>query len=123
MTRVPLGLALALLLAAAPRGAWSQAPSLKEVADGGRAVPPWNMPVEKLRGMEIAGPKGDRIGAVEAVLEDAAGAVAAVVVRFRSTVGTENLVAVPFGQIEMKNERLVTKLAREQLGGMPLWQR
>ena len=58
-----LSVALASAAAAQSPGASGPAPGLREVTDPQRAVPPWNGPVGRVRGMDVHGPKGNRLGA------------------------------------------------------------
>jgi hypothetical protein len=95
--------------------------NLREVSDDDRMIPPWNVTLERIDEMEVISPAGEEMAEVEALLEDASGQIAALVLEVEGLDGDEREVIVPLNQMNFQEDRLTTNLTVDQLRAMPKW--
>jgi hypothetical protein len=112
-------------LASAQQATTTATPSvtgLHEAEDEALVVQPFNLSVDKLDDMSIAGPAGEEIGEIDEVLVDASGkptAVSAEVGGFLG-IGDKNVV-IGLDRLRLDGERLVTDLTKEQIEALPAY--
>jgi sporulation protein YlmC with PRC-barrel domain len=79
---------------------------------------------ERLIGRDVHGVQGERVGDLENLLIDNDGRVRAAIIEFGGFLGIgTNQVAVPWDQLQITDDRIVTNLTREQVRAMPRWER
>jgi sporulation protein YlmC with PRC-barrel domain len=95
---------------------------LSESGDGGKLVKPWNVPVDSVSQMEVYDANGNKIGEVDAVLEDKGGEVKGVAVGYGGFLGFgEKGAVVTLDQLQLKDGTLITEVDEDQLPNLPEW--
>ena len=85
-------------------------------------VPRFNVPLERLRGMDVYGAQGEEIGEIEEVLATGDGRLAAVAIDVGGFLGVrERQVIVNLHEIELDGLRLVINATRESIEALPRW--
>jgi sporulation protein YlmC with PRC-barrel domain len=111
-------------------GVDTTAPTDRAPSAGSAAVAPaaGSFPVakdmEKIIGKDVYGANGDDVGDLENLLISADGRVRAAIVEFGGFLGIgTNKVAVPWDQLQITGDRVVTNLTKEQVRSMPRWEK
>lgn len=95
---------------------------LREVGDGKKMIDALNVPVDTVEEMDILDANGNKIGEVDAVLEDENGEVKGVAVGYGGFLGFgEKGAIITLDQVKLKDGNLVTELTEEQLPQQPEW--
>jgi sporulation protein YlmC with PRC-barrel domain len=80
--------------------------------------------VERFIGKDIYGATGDDVGEIENMLIGPDGRVRAAVIEFGGFLGIgTNKVAVPWDQLQVTEDRIVTTMTKEQVRAMPRWEK
>lgn len=80
--------------------------------------------IDKFIGKDVYGTDGKQVGELDNVLIDPDGRVHAGVVEFGGFLGIgEHKVAVPWSDLNVQGDRLVTNLTKDQVKTMPQWQK
>lgn len=132
-----LAAALAALLSATVGGAVAQqrttsapaarmtAPNvaeLREVADANRVVLAPNVTVSTIDDYAVYAIDGTSIGEVDEVLENAAGQIVAVSLDVGGFLGVgEKEVVVPISSLQLRGDRFVISLTKQQIEALPAW--
>jgi sporulation protein YlmC with PRC-barrel domain len=95
---------------------------LVEIEDDNFIVRPFNLTVEQVEDLDVYDAAGHEIGEVEEVLADSHGQVVALAIDVSDYFGVEEREAVfHLDQVQLTNDRLVTRLTKEQIRQLPLW--
>lgn len=107
---------------AAPPQSDLQVKSLRELSEDNKTARWKNLMVGQLEDMEIVAAGGDKVGEVEEVLADGDGNIVAVSAEVGGFLGiADKEVVVSLDQFELRENRLVTSLTKEQLEALPGW--
>jgi sporulation protein YlmC with PRC-barrel domain len=85
---------------------------------------PMTAEAEKFMGKDVYGANGEDVGDLENLLIGPDGRVRAAIVEFGGFLGIgTNKVAVPWDQLQITGDRVVTNLTKEQVRTMPRWEK
>jgi len=95
---------------------------LTEVEDDKKLVAPWALPVDSVEEMDVYDANGNKIGEVDAVLQDKNGEIKGVAIEYGGFLGFgEKGAVLTFDQLTLKDGTIVTELTEDQLPDQPAW--
>ena len=95
---------------------------LTEVDDDKKLVTPWALPVDSVEEMDVYDANGNKIGEVDAVLQDKNGEIKGVAIEYGGFLGFgEKGAVLTFDQLTLKDGTIVTELTEDQLPDQPAW--
>jgi len=116
--------ALAALTLAPAALAQTAAPQWMEIEDDAMMVPGLALSVDAIEDLDLFDAQGTKIGEVEEVLGDGAGAVLALSIEPEDAyevAGDDDDFVIGLDQVTLENNRLVTTLDREAILALPRW--
>jgi len=95
---------------------------LTAVDDQKKLVKPWAVPVDRVAEMDVYDAKGNKIGEVDAVLQDKKGEVKGIAVVHGGFLGfgAKDLI-ITLDRLKLKDGDIVTELTEDQLDAQPAW--
>jgi sporulation protein YlmC with PRC-barrel domain len=95
---------------------------LTEAQDGSKMVNAWNLPVDSVEEMDIYDANGNKLGEVDAVLQDKDGEIKAVAIGYGGFLGFgEKGAIMTLDQLRLKDGTLITDVSEDQLSTLPEW--
>lgn len=95
---------------------------LSEAQDGSKMVKAWNVPVDSVEEMDIYDANGNKLGEVDAVLQDKDGEIRGVVIGYGGFLGFgEKGAIMTLDQLRLKDGTLITDVSEDQLSTLPEW--
>jgi sporulation protein YlmC with PRC-barrel domain len=95
---------------------------LTAVDDQKKLVKPWAVPVDRVAEMDVYDAKGNKIGEVDAVLQDKKGEVKGIAVVHGGFLGfgaKDSIITLD--RLKLKDGDIVTELTEDQLDAQPAW--
>ena len=95
---------------------------LTAVDDSKKLVKPWALPVDRVAEMDVYDAKGNKIGEVDAVLQDKKGEVKGIAVVHGGFLGfgaKDSIITLD--RLKLKDGDIVTELTEDQLDAQPAW--
>jgi hypothetical protein len=107
---------------AANRAGSADAGTLAAAENGDMMVQPFNRSVDDIEGMDVVGVNNQKIGDVENVLLDSSGQATALSIEAGGFLGIgARQVIVQISDLTLQDDRLVSKMSKEQVSGLPEW--